>query len=135
MRADLAVLILHMAGNVVWVGALLAVVVLLGGGGGEAWGKAALRVYRLLAVPGFLVSFGFGVARLLIDWKYYMVTTHFMHAKLLLVIVAIGLHHVVGAGAKKASGGAQVGGGRLAAGVGFGLACLGAIFLAVAKPF
>lgn len=135
MRADLAVLVLHMAGNVVWVGALLGVVALLWGGGGEAGGKAALRVYRLVAVPGFLVSFCFGVGRLLLDWKYYLVTTHYMHAKLVLVVVAIGLHHVVGAGAKRASGGAQVGGGRLAAGVGFGLACLGALFLAVVKPF
>jgi putative membrane protein len=99
---DLWVLALHVASNAVWVGSLLAVLVVVGmpGEGAKASNLLGLRVYRALAIPGFLGSLVFGGIRLGLDWRYYLVTTHFMHAKLLLVAVAIAAHHVVGAGVR-----------------------------------
>jgi uncharacterized membrane protein len=132
VRVDLAVLVLHVCANVVWVGSLLAVVLIHGMVTEDTVvrGRIALRVYRWLAVPAFVGSTVFGLARLALDGRYYLVTTHFMHLKLLMVLVAIAAHHIVGARVRRA-------GSKPAplAGVVFGLACLGAVLMAVVKPF
>jgi len=116
----------------VWVGSLLSAAAVQGMGAEDAAarGRIALRIYRRLAVPAFLASTLFGLARLGLDWRYYLVTTHFMHAKLLLVVIAIAAHHVVGARVKRAGSGSVALVGAL-----YGLACMGAIVLAVVKPF
>jgi protoporphyrinogen IX oxidase len=137
VRFDLVVLALHMGANVVWVGALLAVVVVLSTRGEDegARGRLAWRAYRTLALPGFVGSFVFGLIRLGFDWRYYLVTTHFMHLKLVLVVVAIVVHHLVGAKARRMAKGTGRAGSGVVSGLAFGLACLGVVVVAVTKPF
>jgi putative membrane protein len=120
MNTETALLWLHVAGNIVWIGSILAVGLILAGTRGESptRGQIALDVYRRLAVPAFVVSFLCGAGRLSLSMRYYLKEHHWMHAKLLLALGVIGLHHVIGARAKKmASGAAQDGGpaGRLTA--------------------
>jgi putative membrane protein len=100
---QLALVWLHICGNLVWVGSILAVAVILTSGLGTAKsrGEVGVRVYRLLAVPAFVLSFTAGAVRLLLDTSYYLTQHHWMHAKLLFAFAAIGLHHVVGGRAKK----------------------------------
>jgi protoporphyrinogen IX oxidase len=68
---------LHVLGNIVWIGSILAVSVV------------------------FLVSFVCGAIRLGLAPRYYLVEHHWMHPKLTFAVVVIGLHHVIGARAKK----------------------------------
>ena len=93
----------HVTANLVWIGSILAVVLVLAKGPGDARqrGATARLLYRTLAVPGFVVSLTMGVVKLALDPTYYFKVTHFMHAKLALVAVIIGLHHVIGARARK----------------------------------
>ncbi|AKT43013.1 CopD family protein [Chondromyces crocatus] len=94
---------LHVVGNITWVGAILAVAAVLTGAAGDAKlrGELGLRIYQHLAVPAFVLSFVCGATRLAMDTSYYFVQTHWMHAKLPAALVVIGLHHVLGARAKK----------------------------------
>src|SRR5262245_4510543 len=93
---------LHVSGNIVWIGAILAVaVVILGPGAPKDRGTIALGVYRRLAVPGFVVSFVCGASRLFLDPELYFKLTHWMHAKLSFALAVIGIHHVIGGRAKK----------------------------------
>ena len=94
---------LHIVGNIVWIGSILAVAAAITGKGGDAKvrGELGLRIYRLLSVPAFVLSFFAGTARLLMDTKYYLSEHHWMHGKLLFALVVIGIHHVVGGRAKK----------------------------------
>src|SRR5215475_8909478 len=96
---DLALIWLHVSGNIVWIGAILAVGVAILGPGGttKAGAEIAVGIYRRLAVPAFLVSFVCGAGRLLMDPALYLRQTHWMHAKLPLALAVIGLHHVIGA--------------------------------------
>src|SRR5262249_18995389 len=116
---------------------ILAVGRVLAAGEGEAKvrGALAVRIYKTLAVPAFVASFLFGVLRLFLSTEYYFVSTHFMHAKLLLAFVVIGLHPVIGARAKKAAAGDAARMGAPALELGLAVAAAGAIFLAVMKPF
>jgi putative membrane protein len=100
---ELALIWLHISGNIVWIGAILAVGVVLAAPepGPKARGEIARRVYGRLAVPAFVVSFVCGAARLLLDPALYLRQTHWMHAKLPLALGVIALHHVLGARAKK----------------------------------
>jgi len=92
---------LHVVGNVFWIGAIVGVGVLLTSGLGDAKGRGELahRLYMRIAVPGFVISFVMGMARLLADTTYFKFP--WIHAKLLFGFIIIGLHHVVGAKAKK----------------------------------
>jgi putative membrane protein len=93
---------LHVSGNLIWIGSIVAVAVLLTGSGpATSRGEAALGVYRRLAVPAFLVSFVAGAIRLALSWKLFLVHTHWMHAKLPVALGVIALHHVIGARARK----------------------------------
>jgi putative membrane protein len=85
----------------------------------------------------FVVSFLSGALRLALSADYYFVATHFMHAKLLCALIVIGLHHVIGARAKKraANGATAENPGSLALDLGLLVAALCAIFLAIMKPF
>ena len=89
---DLALVWLHVSGNLVWIGAILAVavVILSPGGTTQAGGAFALAIYKRLAVPAFVVSFICGAARLGMDPAHYLRAHHWMHAKLPLALAVIG---------------------------------------------
>jgi putative membrane protein len=103
MKLDLALIWLHVVGNIVWIGAILAVAIVLVGTAPEpkVRGEVALRIYMRLAVPAFVTSFVFGATRLLLDPALYLRQTHWMHAKLPMALAVIALHHIIGARAKK----------------------------------
>ncbi|HSN99009.1 MAG TPA: CopD family protein, partial [Candidatus Nanopelagicales bacterium] len=107
---------LHVLGNVVWIGAILAVAAVLTGSAADpkTRGELGLRVYNHLAVPAFVLSFVCGATRLALDTSYYLVQNHWMHPKITVALVAIGLHHVLGARAKKMARGAVQGAGQAA---------------------
>src|SRR4051812_49318376 len=113
---DLLLLWLHVVGNIVWIGSILAVGVIVAGPGGSPKdrGEIALRVYMRLAVPAFVVPFVCGVVRLGLDPSYYLKQHHWMHAKLPLALGVIALHHVVGGRAKKLARGTVQDGGPAA---------------------
>jgi putative membrane protein len=98
---------LHVSGDVVWIGAILAVGAILSLSAGEPKVRGALAsaVYTRLAVPAFLVAFVCGLVRLGLDTSYYLKQHHWMHPKLLFAFVVIGLHHVLGARARKLAAG------------------------------
>ncbi|MDC0739780.1 CopD family protein [Polyangium mundeleinium] len=100
---QIALVWLHVSGNLVWIGSILAVAFALTAGGTDPKVRGVLgeRIYRLLSVPAFVLSFVTGVARLLMDTRYYLVEHHWMHGKLLFALVIIGIHHVIGGRAKK----------------------------------
>jgi putative membrane protein len=97
---------LHVTGNVFWIGAVAAIALVMLASDGEAKlrGELAKRIYMLGAVPGFVLSFGAGVARLMMDPGPYM-KLPFFHAKLTVALIAIVLHHIIGARAKKLASG------------------------------
>jgi len=94
---------LHVSGNIVWIGAILAVsvVILAQAGDPKTRGELALAIYKRLAVPSFVVSFVCGAIRLGMDARNLLVLHHWMHPKLSFALVVIGLHHVIGGRAKK----------------------------------
>jgi putative membrane protein len=94
---------LHIVGNLVWIGSILAVAVAITGKSGDARvrGELGLRIYRTLSVPAFVLSFVAGAVRLLMDTKFYLSEHHWMHGKLLFAVAVIGIHHVIGGRAKK----------------------------------
>jgi putative membrane protein len=132
---DLALIWLHVSGNIVWIGSILAVgVVLLGKGDPKARGEIAVDLYRRLAVPAFVVSFVCGAVRLGLDPKLYLKTTHWMHAKLPLALAVIALHHVIGARARKmAQGTVQEPGSTGMLTAILAIAAIGAAFFAIFK--
>ena len=142
---DLALVWLHVSGNIVWIGSILAVGLVLLGGRGEPKTRGAIAsdIYRRLAVPAFVVSFVCGAIRLGLDVPYYLQQHHWMHAKLPLALGVIALHHVIGARARRAS--AADAAGNTSAGsvqepgpagiltVVLGVAAVGAAFFAIFK--
>ena len=134
---DLALIWLHVSGNLVWIGSILAVGLALAGGGADelkARGRIASDIYRRLAVPAFLVSFVCGAIRLGKNAKLYLHDTHWMHGKLLLALIVIALHHVIGARARKAAVGAvQDAGPTGILTLVLALAAVGAAFFAIFK--
>lgn len=105
--AQIGLIWLHVSGDLVWIGSILSVSLILTSSTGEPAqrGEIGARVYKKLAVPAFLVAFVAGLARLLWDPRYYLSEHHWMHGKLLFALVAIGIHHVIGARAKKMAAG------------------------------
>lgn len=94
---------LHIVGNLVWIGSILAVAATITGQSGDAKirGELGLRIYKSLAVPAFVLSFVAGTVRLAMDTAYYLKEHHWMHGKLLFAVAVIGIHHVIGGRAKK----------------------------------
>jgi putative membrane protein len=133
---DLALIWLHVSGNIVWIGSILAVAVVLVSGKGEPQVRGAIAsdIYRRLAVPAFVISFVCGATRLGMDAKHYLKDTHWMHAKLPLALAVIALHHVIGARAKKtAAGTVQDAGSAGTLAVVLAVAAIGASFFAIFK--
>jgi putative membrane protein len=106
MKPDLTLVWLHVTGNLFWIGAIVAVaiVILADKGDAKLRGELAHKIYLRAAVPAFVVSFFAGAIRLMMDASLYM-KQPWMHAKLLFVLIVIGLHHVIGARAKKLANG------------------------------
>ncbi len=107
---------LHVFANVVWIGSIASAGWLTwraaeaaDPAGGKTTGELAVALYKRFAVPAFVASFAFGIARLLLAPGAYM-SLHWFHGKLTFAIAVIALHHVIGARAKKvASGSMQAG--------------------------
>ena len=94
---------LHVVANVFWIGAIaaVAIAVMASNIDPRTRGEVATTIYKRVANPAFMVSFLFGCVRLFMTPAYYFKLTHFMHGKLLFALIVIGLHHVIGARAKK----------------------------------
>jgi protoporphyrinogen IX oxidase len=133
---DIALIWLHVVGNIVWIGAILAVsiAILSPIGDPKIRGELATRIYLRLAVPGFVVSFVCGTVRLALNTHYYLVEHHWMHGKLLFGVTVIGLHHVIGGRAKKlARGTVQDSGPTAILTIVLAVSAAAAAFFAVAK--
>jgi putative membrane protein len=105
----IALVALHVAFDLVWIGSILSVAILLAAAAKDddaGLARAALVVYRRLAVPSFAIAFLLGAARMSVDVMSYL-HLHWFHGKLTLAIVVIALHHVIGARAKKAAAGSM----------------------------
>jgi protoporphyrinogen IX oxidase len=102
-----ALIWLHVVGNIIWIGSIISVGLVLLSNKGEpkVRGAIALELYRRVAVPAFIVSIVCGGARLGLDINYYLVEHHWMHGKLVVALGVIGLHHVIGARAKRMAAG------------------------------
>jgi protoporphyrinogen IX oxidase len=131
---DKALIWLHVSGNVVWIGSILAVGLVLAGGRGEAKlrGEVASDIYRRLAVPSFIVAFLAGAVKLLSEPSFYLKQHHWMHAKLPLALGVVALHHVIGARAKKTAAGTVSEAGRAGAlTLALAVCAVGAAFFAI----
>ena len=130
----------HVLADVVWIGSILAVARLISmrsdGVELKARAELAVNIYRTIANPAFMLAFLLGGVQLGLKAQHYFVTTKFMHGKLLLVVFIIGLHHVIGARARKLATGKDESAGP--AGV-LSLVLLalaaGTVIFAVVKPF
>jgi putative membrane protein len=101
--------VLHVTANLVWIGTIASVGWLVGAAAKAGDRSAAIlarNLYLRAAVPAFLASFLFGTFRVLLDASAYM-HLHWFHAKLGAVLVVIGLHHAIGAKAKKVAAGSM----------------------------
>jgi putative membrane protein len=108
MKLDLALVWLHVSANLFWIGAIVAVaVVLAGGAASKERGAVAEALYRRLAAPTFVLAFLAGASRLMMDAGLYL-KQPWMHAKLLVAVLVIGLHHALGAKAKRMALGEEV---------------------------
>jgi putative membrane protein len=132
-----ALVAVHLIANVVWIGALLAVAQVTARGPFSAdpaeVGTLARRLHATLAVPAFFVSFGAGLARILLEPRVYA-HMPWMHAKLTLAFIVIVLHHIIGGRAKRvANGKASAGRGMGTLAVATLVCAAGAVLLGVAK--
>jgi putative membrane protein len=126
----------HVLANMIWIGALLAEAMLLGRArfmaDGAEVGGLARRIHVRLAVPAFVTSFTFGLARFVMGIAAYA-HMPWMHAKLTFALGVIVLHHILGARAKRAAAGTKGGSVTVLAALVF--VCAGcAVFLAVVRP-
>lgn len=133
--------VLHVTANMVWIGAIAAVAAILVAPSATAdrnqhKGQLALHLYKRWATPAFTISFVLGVARLSLDLHGYFVRTHFMHGKLLFAFAVIGLHHVIGARAKKYAQAPETNVGAVIPLISALIICAAvAVYFAVFKPF
>jgi protoporphyrinogen IX oxidase len=128
----------HVVANLVWIGSIIATAVALvtPGVALDTRGTIAFQVYRRVAAPAFGLSFVTGLIRLALDTHYFLVTTKYMHAKLLFALVVIALHHVIGARAKRAAAPESKEPGNVAVlCVGLLVCATAAAFLVLLKPF
>jgi putative membrane protein len=127
---------LHVGANLFWIGGLLAIALILPGrlGSTELRGQIALRLYRVLANPAFVVSFVAAIGLLLLQPAYYFVHTHMMHAKLPLALGVVALHHWLGRRTRRMASGDAAPPSRLPA-VLLMVGAMGAAVLALLKPF
>ncbi|MGC4093403.1 MAG: CopD family protein [Polyangiaceae bacterium] len=138
MSLEALLLCLHVVANLFWIGSIVAVGVVLGAPTPalQARGQLARLIYRRVAAPAFALSFVSALLRLALSPSYYFVATHFMHAKLVLALGAIALHHVLGARARRAeTGETSSARGALTMTALLAVLAAGAAWLALSKPF
>lgn len=128
----------HVAANLVWIGAIASVALVLASRAveGRVAAQVAYELYRKLAIPSFAVSFVTGVTRLFLSAELYFVETKYMHGKLFFAVIVIAFHHVIGARAKAVSVGRRSSPGPVGV---FALllvcSALAATFFVILKPF
>jgi putative membrane protein len=128
----------HVAANLVWIGAILSVALVLASRAAESRVAAqiAYDLYRKVAMPAFVVSFVTGLTRLLLSTELYFVETKYMHPKLLFAVLVIGLHHVIGARAKAVSTGRRSAPGPVGVlALLLGICAVAATLFVILKPF
>lgn len=113
IRGDSLLVWLHVAGNLVWIGAVAAMgfLLTLKEGDPKVRGSLARAIHLKLAMPAFTVSFVAAIIRTGMDLKGYFVLHHWMHGKLLFALAAIAIHHILGARARKMQAGSMQEGG------------------------
>ncbi len=112
----LALVVVHVFANTVWVGSIATVGWLLVIAQARATdfetassaARFALRIYRTLATPAFLVSFCAAILRVLEDPNGYL-HAHWFHGKLAAALGFIVIHHILGARARRLVVGRQGG--------------------------
>jgi putative membrane protein len=131
---------LHVLSNLVWIGSIASAGWLTGAASRQedpvvrkVVGELGYRLYKRAAVPAFVSSFAFGLARLLSDPKTYM-RLHWFHGKLTFALAVIAIHHVIGAKARKTAAGSMHSGESSAILVGALLVCaFGTVVFAIFK--
>ena len=109
IRADRMLVWLHVGGNLVWIGAVVAMGFILTQKATDAKVRGALArgVHLKLAMPAFLVSFVAALLRTGMDLKGYFVLHHWMPGKLPFAVAVIALHHILAARARKMQAGSM----------------------------
>jgi protoporphyrinogen IX oxidase len=109
LRLDATLVWLHVAGNLVWIGAAVAMGFVLAAKAGDPKVRGALarQIHLRVAMPAFVVSFLAAIIRTGMDVSYYFKQHHWMHGKLPFAIAVIALHHILGAKARKMEGGSM----------------------------
>jgi protoporphyrinogen IX oxidase len=113
IQPELVLVWLHVAGNLVWIGAAVAMGLILAAKEGDPKLRGALarKIHLRAAMPAFGVSFIAALLRTGMDLKGYFVQHHWMHGKLLFVLAVIAIHHILAARARKMEGGSMQEGG------------------------
>ncbi|MFO0593427.1 MAG: hypothetical protein U0441_38150 [Polyangiaceae bacterium] len=109
LRADQLLVWLHVAGNLIWIGAVIAMGFVLTQKDTDAKVRGALArsIHLRLAMPAFTVSFLAAIIRTGMDIKGYFVLHHWMHGKLPFALAVIAIHHILGARARKMQAGSM----------------------------
>ncbi|WP_394822405.1 hypothetical protein [Pendulispora albinea] len=123
----LALVALHLFANLLWIGSISVVGWLVVTASGPARRPApsegalelalttdtrasasqlARVIYLRFAMPAFVLSFLFGLGRVAMDPAAY-IHMHWFHAKLTAAFGVIGIHHVIGARAKRLAAGSM----------------------------
>ena len=103
---------LHLVGAVLWLGSSIGVALVAAAASGDQRAPVAAlarRVALRIATPGLVLAFAGGLTMLALSWDAYA-RAGWMHGKLLLVVIAAGLHGAISGKLRKLAGGAEVGG-------------------------
>jgi protoporphyrinogen IX oxidase len=100
---------IHVCANVLWIGSIVAVAYFAATRIGEVGSRTALalRFYKSVATPAFIVSFISGGVVLASNLQLYFVVDKWMHGKLFFAFVVIVIHHIIGGRVRRASEGAH----------------------------
>lgn len=103
---------LHLVGAFLWLGTSIGVALLAAAAAGDQRAPVAALARRIalrIATPGLVLAFAGGLTMLALSWDLYA-RAGWMHGKLLLVVIAAGLHGAISGKLRKMAGGAEVGG-------------------------
>ncbi|MCU0675150.1 MAG: CopD family protein [Myxococcota bacterium] len=103
---------LHLVGAFLWLGTSIGVALVAAAAAGDQRAPVAAlarRVALRIATPGLVLAFVGGLTMLALSWDLYA-RAGWMHGKLLLVVIAAGLHGAISGKLRKMAGGAEVGG-------------------------
>lgn len=95
---------IHVCANVVWIGSIMSVAYFAGTRIGDVGSRVAiaLRLYKRVATPVFIVSVVAGTLVLVSNLRFYFVVEKWMHGKLLFALIVIVIHHIIGGRVKRA---------------------------------